>query len=98
MKKVNIFRITIYSLIVFIPLLAMLNCSGWSTSDMEVSRCYIDFEILREFSNYCYTWFHLSAFVAFFPIILFYTVIVVTTEVLLFIAKVINKYNNRKSD
>ena len=65
---------------------------------MEVSRCYIDFEILREFSNYCYTWFHLSAFVAFFPIILFYTVIVVTTEVLLFIAKVINKYNNRKSD
>ena len=44
MKKVNIFRITIYSLIVFIPLLAMLNCSGWSTSDMEVSRCYIDFE------------------------------------------------------
>ncbi len=49
MKKVNIFRITIYSLIVFIPLLAMLNCSGWSTSDMEVSRCYIDFEILKSF-------------------------------------------------
>jgi len=85
MRKANIVRLIIYSTAIIIPILAMLNCSGWSTIDGKVSSCIIDGEIFREFANACYGFILLAVFMLGLPLILYFGVIVTTTEAMIFL-------------
>ena len=90
-KKIKIIRLTIYSLVFLIPLLAMQNCSGWNEGSMEVSTCLVDISIFREFASFCYNILLISAFMAFLPLIFYVLVVFGITELLVFIIKKIEK-------
>jgi len=90
-KKIKIIRLTIYSLTMIIPLLAMQNCTGWNESSMEVSTCFVDISIFREFANFCYSKILISAFLGFIPLIIYILIVIGITEILVFIIKKIEE-------
>ena len=90
-RKTKIIRVIMYSLTILVPLLAMENCSGWDEGSMEVSSCFVDISIFREFASFCYNILLISAFLAFIPLILYVLVVFGITELLVFIIKKIEK-------
>ena len=90
-KKIKIIRLTIYSLVFLIPLLAMQHCSGWNEGSMEVSTCLVDISIFREFASFCYNILLISAFMAFLPLIFYVLVVFGITELMVTITKKIEK-------
>jgi len=86
-RKTKIIRVIMYSLTILVPLLAMENCSGWNEGSMEVSTCYVDISIFREFANLCYSGLLISAFLAFIPLIIYILIVIGITEFLVFIVK-----------
>jgi hypothetical protein len=90
-RKTKIIRVIMYSLTILVPLLAMENCSGWNEGSMEVSTCFIDILIFREFANLCYSGFLISAFLAFIPLLIYILIVIGITEFLVFFVKKIEK-------
>ena len=90
-RKTKIIRVIMYSLTILVPLLAMENCSGWDEGSMEVSSCFIDILIFREFANFCYSLLLISAFLAFIPLLIYILIVIGITEFLVFIIKRIEK-------
>lgn len=58
-------------LFVAAPIWGMLNCDGWSASDMEVASCEIDTSFLRSYANWYIGWFVISSYGAWLPIWLY---------------------------
>ena len=90
-RKTKIIRVIMYSLTILVPLLAMENCSGWDEGSMEVSTCFVDISIFREFANLCYSLLLISAFLAFIPLIIYILIVIGITEFLVFIVKKVEK-------
>ena len=90
-RKTKIIRVIMYSLRILVPLLAMENCSGWDESSMDVSSCFVDISIFREFANLCYSLLLISAFLAFIPLLIYILIVIGITEFLVFIVKKIEK-------
>ena len=90
-RKTKIIRVIMYSLTILVPLLAMENCSGWDEGSMEVSSCFVDISIFREFANLCYSLLLISAFLAFIPLLIYILIVIGITEFLVFIVKKVEK-------
>jgi hypothetical protein len=76
-----------YGLAFGLPLLFMLNCSGWDTGSMHVDSCLIDLPGLREISNNLWGLLFASVFLLCIPFILYLAVIAAIIEIPLFIIK-----------
>jgi hypothetical protein len=92
LKKTTIIKIGIYFAAFGLPILGMLNCSGWSESDMKVESCIIDAQFLRDYAAFYYNFLLISSFTVLIPLIIYVLLVV-------FIAKKIAKSpnsNNKK--
>jgi hypothetical protein len=87
MKKSRLFTLVIFSLAFLLPILGMLNCSGWNEGTGHVENCLIDAPFLRAYADFYYSFIVISAFVGFLPVGLYILVIVLITK---FIAKRLN--------
>lgn len=94
MKIRNIVRIIVYLIAIIIPILAMLNCSGWSTRNMEVDQCIVDTAFLRELSNNSYNALFFSCYMFGLPIALYAIIVVSLTELPIYISTKVKNINN----
>ena len=103
MRKSQVIRIAIYLLAILIPILSMVNCTGWGTNDMKVDHCYIDTPALRELSQNSYAFLFFSSFMFGLPIGLYVGAVFLIVEIPLFLfsrrrkKKFTNSLRERKS-
>ena len=91
MKKIEIFRLSMYFLSVALPILVMLNCPEWSTRNMEVSKCYIDFDVCRILANFFWSLVFISAFLFEIPIIIYFAIFIGITKLIVYLFNVKQK-------
>ena len=80
-----------YILSVAIPVLAIYNCTGWSTRDMEVSNCYINFDFCKILANFFLNWLFFSAFLLGIPIIVYFGIFIGITEFIIYFLRTIQE-------
>ncbi len=88
-KKVTL---GIYFFAFVLPILGMMNCSGWNEGSMVVESCIIDGTIFRAYADFYYGWLLISAFMAGAPILIFIGIVVFLTKL---ISKRIDKLENK---
>jgi hypothetical protein len=54
-----------------IPILGMMNCSGWNEGSMTVESCLIDAPLFRDYANLYYNFMLFSALMGGIPIIIY---------------------------
>lgn len=85
MGKKALLRVTLYFLFFLLPILGMSNCSGWSSRDMEVASCAIDFGLARSYANLYYDFVFISAFLIFVPVLVYIVLAIAACEILVWI-------------
>jgi hypothetical protein len=80
MKKSTIFALAIYFIAFALPIIGMMNCSGWNEGSMAVKSCAVDSPFLRSYANFYYGWLLLSAFMIGAPILAYGGIIVFITR------------------
>lgn len=88
MSKRKILALCIYFIGLILPILGVLNCSGWDEGSMQVQSCYIDSEFIRSYANFYYALLIYSAFIMLIPIIIYIGIIVLIAKYLPKIIKV----------
>jgi len=70
MKK-NLLRFLIYFIAFILPILGMINCSGWSEGTMEVSYCVKGGMFSKIYANFYYSLIFYSAFMLLIPLVIY---------------------------
>jgi hypothetical protein len=78
-KKITL---SIYFIAFALPILGMMNCSGWDEGSMTVESCMIDGAIFRAYADFYYGWLLISAFMVGAPILLFIGIVVFLTKLI----------------
>ena len=74
-------RIIAYTIAFGVPVLLMMNCTGWNAGRGEVSSCFLDGYIFKEIANFLYTVVFFSAFALLLPILLYMGLIIAFVEI-----------------
>lgn len=89
-KKTNI-KIVILFIGLVLPVLGMLNCSGFNEGSGSVRSCIIDCTFLREYANFYFGWLVISAFAIFIPVFVYIGFVIFMAN---FISKQYNEDEN----
>ena len=74
-------RIIAYTIAFGVPVLLMMNCTGWNAGSGNVSSCLLDGYIFKEIANFLYTAVYFSAFALLLPILLYMGLIIAFVEI-----------------
>jgi len=88
MTKRKVLAFFIYFVGLVLPVLAMLNCSGWDEGSMQVQSCVIDSDFIRAYANFYYALLLFSAFMVLIPLIIYVGVIIL---IAMFLPKIIKE-------
>ena len=61
MTKTTITRLMTYFIFIGLPILAMMNCSGWGANDGTVNSCFFEGKFFRIIANFLYNTIYFSS-------------------------------------
>jgi len=76
MNRKRVFTLVTYMVAFLLPILGMMNCSGFNAANGAVQECYIDASFLRSYANFHYGWIMISSFIFFLPIIIYIILVI----------------------
>jgi len=82
MKKSEKISLAIYFIAFVLPILGMMNCSGWNEGSMAVKSCVIDGNIFREYAEFYSGFLFISVFMMLIPVVIYAGVVIVVTELI----------------
>ncbi|MEM6377434.1 MAG: hypothetical protein AAF705_04420 [Bacteroidota bacterium] len=88
MKVKQSIQLLLYFVGLALPILGMLNCSGFNAGNMAVQSCFIDHPLIRDYASFYYGWITVASFMAFIPVVLYIIVVVLSAEL---ISKAVDK-------
>ncbi len=82
MKKSKKITLIIYFVAFVLPILGMMNCSGWDEGSMTVSSCIIDGIICRGYANFYYALLLFSSFALLIPVGIYAGIVIFFTKLI----------------
>ena len=79
-KRLSI-KLVIYFIGFVLPILGMLNCSGFSL-DYSVSECYIDIGFTRAYAVFYYSLITIAPLIYFIPYVIYIAIVVILAHVI----------------
>ncbi len=75
MRKLPAIPVVVTAIGILLPILAMLNCSGWNEGSGMVKACVIDGPLFRSAANFAYGFVVISVFIGFIPVFLYIAIV-----------------------
>ena len=83
MHIANRYRVAAYFLAFVLPILFMMNCSGWNAGSVSVRSCYFENELMIEAANMVIGFLFISSFMGFLPIVVYALVVIGVIELII---------------
>jgi len=90
MKLSKKIALAIYFIALVLPIIGMMNCSGFDEGSMVVKSCVVDGSIFRAYASFYYGWLLIFAFAGFIPVLMYIGVVIIFAKI---VSKIIDKFD-----
>jgi len=68
--------LTIFALFFYLPIVAMILCTGWNSGTMATSSCRFQNKLIKSLADSSYNFLFFSAFTLLIPIAIYYALVI----------------------